>query len=340
MKKLQILMVHGFKEEHLNTLDAFSEKITLYRERARTPEEVAVALDTYPDAEVLYSIHTPQSWADQWKIRWIQIHYAGSDHVLLDAIPHYVKLTTASGVNSVAVAEHAISLILALRRRLSLALRLQSQCSWPEPKDRWRAFARPLLRGETIGILGYGSIGREIGRVAKSLGMRVLVYKRNPNQKKDRGFVLPGTGDPDGSIPDFFYGPEDLHGLLNESDVIVNVLPATIQTEKILDQEAFAAMKTSALFISIGRGKTVDEAALIKAIERGTLSGVGLDVFETEPLAPSSPLWQFDNVIISPHIGGFFSRYDEIAMFLFQENLSRYLSGKHLLNKVDRKLGY
>ncbi|MBT8489881.1 MAG: D-2-hydroxyacid dehydrogenase, partial [Deltaproteobacteria bacterium] len=197
-----------------------------------------------------------------------------------------------------------------------------------------------LLRGETIGILGYGSIGREIGRVAKSLGMRVLVYKRNPSQKNDRGFVLPGTGDPDGSIPDLFYGPDDLHGILNESDIIVNVLPSTVQTEKILDQEAFASMKTCSLFISIGRGKTVDETALIEAIERGTLSGAGLDVFEIEPLSPSSPLWQFDNVIISPHIGGFFSRYDEIAMILFRENLSRYISGKHLLNRVDRRFGY
>jgi len=340
MKKLQILMVHGFKEEHLGTLDAFSEKIELYRKKAGTPEEVAVALDTYPDAEILYTIHTPRSWSDRWNIRWIQIHYAGSDHVLLDAIPRHVKLTTASGVNSVAVAEHALSLILALTRCLPFALKSQSQRSWPEPKDRWLTFARPLLRGETIGILGYGSIGREIGRVAKSLGMRVLVYKRNPNQKKDRGFVLPGTGDPDGSIPDFFYGPGDLHGLLNESDVIVNVLPATIQTEKILDREAFAAMKTRSLFISIGRGKTVDETALIEAIERGTLSGAGLDVFETEPLALSSPLWQFDNVIISPHIGGFFSRYDEIAMILFRENLRRYMSGKYLLNRVDRRLGY
>jgi len=340
MKKLQILMTHGFKEEHLGALVAFSEKVTLYRERARTPEEVAVALDTYPDAEILYTIHTPRLWSDRWNIRWIQIHYAGSDHVLLEAIPRHVKLTTASGVNSVAVAEHALSLILALRRCLPLALRLQSQRSWPESKDRWLAFARPLLRGETIGILGYGSIGREIGRVAKSFGMRVLVYKRNPNQKNDRGFVLPGTGDPDGSIPDLFYGPDDLHGILNESDIIVNVLPSTVQTEKILDREAFASMKTCSLFISIGRGKTVDETALIEAIERGTLSGAGLDVFETEPLPPSSPLWQFDNVIISPHIGGFFSQYDEIAMILFRENLSRYMSGKHLLNRVDRRLGY
>lgn len=338
--KLHVLIVHGFKEEHLGTLDAFSGKITLYRERARTQEEVAEALDAYPDAEILYTIHTPQLWSNRWNIRWIQIHYAGSDHVSLDKIPRHVELTTASGVNSVAVAEHTLSLILALRRHLPLVLRLQSQCSWPEPKDRWHAFARPLLRGETIGILGYGSIGREIGRMAKSLGMRVIVYKRDPARKKDRGFILSGTGDPDGLIPDIFYGPADLHGILNESDIVVNVLPATVKTEKILDREAFSAMKNSALFINIGRGKTVDESALIEAIERGTLSGAGLDVFESEPLSPSSPLWQFDNVIISPHMGGFFSRYDEIAMILFRENLSRYLSGKPLLNRVDRKLGY
>jgi phosphoglycerate dehydrogenase-like enzyme len=340
MKKIPVLIVHGFKQKHLDTIGDISEKIRVYRERARTPEEVVAMLDMYSDAEVLYTIHTPHSWSDQWNIRWIQIHYAGSDHVSLDAIPRHVELTTASGVNSVAVAEHTFSLILSLRRRLPLVLRFQSRRSWPEPKDRWDSFAGPLLRGKTIGILGYGSIGREVGRMAKSFGMRILVCKRDPNQKHDHGFILPGTGDPDGSIPDSFYGPDDLHLMLNESDIVVNVLPATIKTKKMLDRDAFSAMKASSLFVSVGRGKTVDESALIEAIEKGTLSGAGLDVFETEPLPLSSPLWGFDNVIISPHIGGFFSQYDDIAMILFRENLSRYLTGKNLLNMVDRNLGY
>ena len=340
MEKLSVLIVHGFKPDHLTTLDDLSEDITISSERARTPEEVAGALDNHPNADVLYTIHTPKIWSPRWNIQWIQIHFAGADHIPLDAIPQHLELTTASGANSVAVAEHAFALILALSRDIPGILDNQRERLWPESRNRWKTFALPLLRGKTIGILGYGSIGREIARMSKAFGMNVLACKRNQEETEDRGFILPGTGDPDGSIPDSYYGHDRLHDMFHASDIIVNALPATPETTHLLDEQAFKAMKPSSIFISIGRGKTVDEKALIEAIVNGQISGAGLDVFDTEPLPSSSPLWQFKNVIISPHIGGFFSLYDETAMILFRENLGRYLSGKPLLNRVHRKLGY
>lgn len=338
MKKVKVLITQDFKPDHLAILDDLSEKLVLRQEKLRSPEDLTKTLNKCPDVEILYSINTPKKWSPHWNLRWIQNHYAGIDHISLDAIPDYVILTTLSGVNSVPMAEHTFALILALRRRIPRILDLQRRRIWPE--KRWKKFAQPLLRGETIGILGYGSIGREVARLAKAFGMRVLAYKRNPDQTKDSGFILPETGDPDGSIPDGYYGHDGLYEMLNASDVVVNVLPATPETEGLLDERAFAAIKPSSIFISMGRGKTVDENALIEAIKSGHIAGAGLDVFAMEPLPAMSPLWDLENVIISPHIGGSFDRYDEFCMILFRENLGRYLTGKPLLNKANRKVGY
>jgi phosphoglycerate dehydrogenase-like enzyme len=340
MKKTTVLITHNFKPGHLIVLDAFADKIDVHLERARTPGEVTNALAKYPDTEILYTIHTPHTWSLQWAVRWIQTHFAGIDHMSIDVIPDEVAITTASGVNSIAVAEHAIALVLALRKQIPKTVDLQNNRMWLDIKTKWKTFAHPLLRDETIGILGYGSIGRELARIAKALGMKILAFKRDPRRTEGTGFIISGTGDPDGSIPHAYYGPDRLFEMLGACDIVVNVLPATPETRGIMNKAAFDAMKSSAIFVSIGRGKTVNEAALIETIKRGHLSGAGLDVFETEPLPPSSPLWKFENVIVSPHIGGFFSQYNDTAMILFRENMDRYLSGKTLLNRVDRKLGY
>lgn len=338
MKKVEVLITRAFKPDLLATLDDLSEKLVLRQEKLHSPEDLATALNKHPEAEVLYSINTPKIWSPHWNLRWIQNHYAGINHIYHDAIPDHVILTTASGTNSITMAEHTFALILTLRRRIPQLLDFQHKHTWPE--KRWKKFAQPLLRGKTMGILGYGSIGREIARLAKAFGMRVLAYKRNPDQTRDSGFTIPGTGDPDGSIPTHYYGADRLYEILKASDIVVNVLPATGETEGLLDEKAFAAMKPSSIFISVGRGKTVDENALIEAIKGGDLAGAGLDVFATEPLPASSPLWHLNNVIISPHVGGSFDQYDEFCMILFRENLARYLAGKPLLNRVNRKLGY
>jgi phosphoglycerate dehydrogenase-like enzyme len=277
-------------------------------------------------------------WQPEWRVRWIQCHYAGIEHIKLDVIPDHVKLTTASGIHSIVISENSFAFILALRRRIPLMLDYQHGAVWSKTKDM--EFKQPLLFGQKIGILGYGSLGREIARKAKAFGMIVLAYKRNPIQKHDTGFAISGTGDPEGSIPAAYYGPENLHELLRSSDVVVNVLPATAETKGLLDSKAFAAMKQGALFINIGRAHAVDEKALIQALESGHLGGAGLDVYSEEPLPESSPLWKFPNVIISPHVGGTFTQYFEFCVQLFSENLARYLEGKSLLNEVDKVQGY
>jgi len=340
MKKTTILVTHNFKPHHLQHLDDVADSAEVLQHGARTSKEVNDALNRYPETEVLYTIQTPTLWSPEWQLTWIQLHYAGVDHVRFDILPEHVEITTASGVNSTAIAEHTFTLILALQRRIPDILALQSEKSWPDIRTRWHTFARPLLQGSTIGILGYGSIGREVARMAKAFGMAVLAYKRNPTIREDKGFIASGTGDPGGTLPDAYYDPEHLLDMMAECDVVVNSLPATPATRKLITAESFGAMKPTSLFINIGRGTTVDEEALIGAIETGQISGVGLDVFATEPLPPDSPLWTYDNVIISPHVGGFFAQYDDTAMELFCENVGRYLAGRHLLNRTDRNLGY
>lgn len=336
--EVPVLITLDFTTGHLAALQSVSAALRLRKVRARTPEELEKALNLFPETRVLYTTVLPTTWSDLWAVEWVQFHWAGVDHVDFSRVPPHVRLTTASGVHAVVLAEHTFALLLALRRRIPLMVFYQARHEWP--KNRWSLFAAPLLRGQTMGILGYGSIGREVARLAQAFGMRVLAYKRNPEQRRDTGFTLPGVGDPDGSIPAAYYGPGRLHEMLGECDVVVNVLPATRETEKLLDAAAFAAMKPGAIFINIGRGKTVDEAALVDALRSGKLAGAGLDVFAQEPLPPQSPLWDLENVIISPHVGGFFPEYDDVCVELFRQNLERFLKGEPLLNEVDRATGY
>ena len=333
-----VLITLNFTDEHLAKLQSVSPQLRLCRVPARTPEEIGRALNEHPDAQVLYTTVLPPTWNSKWAVRWVQFHWAGVDHVDFSRVPPHVRLTTASGVHAVVLGEHTFALLLALWRRVVHMLHFQEQHEWP--KNRWNLFAAPLLRGRTMGILGYGSIGREVARLASAFGIRVLAYKRNPSMTRDTGFMLPGTGDPKGTIPEAYYGPGQLHEMLGQCDVVVNVLPATPETERLVDAKAFAAMKPGAIFINIGRGKTVDEGALVEALRNGQLAAAGLDVFAQEPLPPESPLWDLDNVIISPHVGGFFQEYDDVCVELFRQNLTRFLKGEPLLNEVDRKTGY
>ena len=190
-----------------------------------------------------------------------------------------------------------------------------------------------------MGIVGYGSIGREVGRLGKAFGMRVLALRRSAGQAKE-GYASEHTGDRAGAIPEQFYTPDQLHQMLSRCDYVVVALPLTHETKHLVGEAELRAMKASAYLVNIARGAIVDEQALVRALREGWIAGAGLDVFEREPLPDDSPLWAMDNVLISPHVAGFTPRYDERATALFVENLGRYLSGEPLLNLVDKTRGY
>jgi len=170
--------------------------------------------------------------------------------------------------------------------------------------------------------------------------MTVLALKRAPEVRADDGWTLEGCGDPEGKIPKRFYGPDQRDAILAESDFIVVTLPLSPHTRGFIGAKQFAAMKPGAYVVNIGRGDVIDERAMIEALEQKRIAGVGLDVFEREPLPKESPLWDFEEAILTPHMAGGHRGYTDKACALFAENLRRFRSGRALLNLFDPKLGY
>ena len=194
-----------------------------------------------------------------------------------------------------------------------------------------------VIRGRTAVIVGYGSIGREVARQLSALGMRIIAVKARPYDRHDIAFRVPGTGDPDGSIPERIVADAALREAVREADVVVVTMPLTDASRGIVWAEVIAALPPRAWLINISRGPLVDEPALLEALRRGRLAGAVLDVFGQEPLPPDSPWWDAPNVIVTPHASGDTLRFlDELVV----ENVRRYLAGEPLLNQVDPERGY
>jgi phosphoglycerate dehydrogenase-like enzyme len=289
---------------------------------------------------VLLTFRLPRDARDRAPgLRWIQLLSAGADHALGGPLKgSSITLTTASGIHATPIAEYTLGSMLAYAHRIHLSLRAQIRHEW----SRSRNLSEPLgeLRGCTIGIIGYGSIGRETGRLAAAFGMKVLALKRNPDDRADSGWCPAGLGDPEGKIPARFFGSDEREAILRESDYVDVTLPLTDHTRKFIGEREFAAMKPGAYLVNIGRGKVIDEAAMAAALKAGKIGGAGLDVFENEPLEANSPLWDMENVIITPHISGDSLDYLGKACELFAENLKRFAENRPLLNVVDPNLGY
>jgi phosphoglycerate dehydrogenase-like enzyme len=207
--------------------------------------------------------------------------------------------------------------------------------------DRANVFNPHPLRGKTVGIVGYGNIGRELARAADALGMTVLATKRDVmHPADDDSYHEAGTGDPEGEIPRRLYPPQALGSMAKECDFLVVTSPLTDETRHMVNAAVLKQMKKTAILINVGRGAVVDEAALIEALQAGRIGGAALDVFEQEPLPPESPLWKMENVIIAPHVSGSSAVYEDKLIDLFEENLQRYFDGRPLLNRVHRDRGY
>lgn len=333
MSTLNVLVTMPFGGALLDRVRALSPALRV----EQAPPDSA----DYSQTDVLYCFMPPRDLSRAPRLKWVQLHLAGVnllyDHSIYQTD---IPLATTSGVHAASVAEYAFALLLALTHRVPRMLEWQHKGTWPPDGRRWDLFVPTEVRGASIGIVGYGSIGREVARIARTFAMRILVTKRDLHERVDKGYRLPGTGDPGGILPDEWVPPERLHDLLRASDFVVNCLPLTPETEHMLGEAAFRAMKATAYFINVGRGATVDESALARALAERRIAGAALDVFSQEPLPGDSPLYRLENVILSPHVSGFIPSYDEKCTDLFVENLRRYLEGEELLNLVDRRRGY
>lgn len=336
---LNVLVTMPFGEARLNRLRAVALDLAV--------ASADPASADYGRVDVLYAGDPPRELARAPNLKWVQVHMAGVN--ALHDHPLYTKttipITTTSGVHAATIAEYALTVILALAHRVPRMVEWRIKGRWPADEQRWPLFVPVELRDATLGVIGYGNIGRELARMATTaLGMRVLACKRDPSRRHDEGYRLPGTGDPDGGLPEAWFPPARLRELLARSDVVVMCAPLTAETHGMIGPEEVAAIKPSAFFVNVGRGATVDETALAAALKGGRLAGAAVDVFSEEPPPIGHPLYALDtaldNVIVSPHVSGFLASYDDRCTALFAENLRRLLGGEPLLNLVDRARGY
>jgi phosphoglycerate dehydrogenase-like enzyme len=275
------------------------------------------------EAEVIYGFRFPKNMiARAPKLKWVQVMSAGVDRFLDNEFRQSsVMMTNVSGIHATPIGELVIELMLMFAKQAPLCFQLKQE-------KQWQRFMPTVLRAKTVGIVGLGNIGGEVARLAKAFGMRVVAIRRSAKRVARARYV------------DILLPREQLTRLLSESDFVVLSLPFTSETNKLIGEKELRAMKPTAYLINIARGSIVDEEALIRALDKHWIAGAGLDVFATEPLPPDSRLWEFANVIFSPHIAGGMEDYNIRATELFCENLRRYLSGKNLINVIDKKTGY
>jgi phosphoglycerate dehydrogenase-like enzyme len=332
----KILVNAPFPEELMQKIRAVSTQITVEQSAHDSYDWPA---ERRTDAEVIYTRGGVPAPEQAPNLHWVQTHYAGVDG--LAGTPLWdsdILISSSSGIHAPNMAQYVMTQILVWAGRVPEWTAVQQQAHWP--RNRWNRFLPDELRGRTLGILGYGSVGRELARLAKPFGMRILVTKRDARQVRDTGYVIPNTGDPQGELPDRIYPSEATRSMLAECDYAVLTLPLTEKTRNLIDANMLKEMPAHAYLINVGRGGLIVEDDLIRGLKKGWIAGAGLDVFETEPLPDDNPLWKMENVVLTPHVSGFTAAYDGRAVDLFVENLRRYLAGDPLFNVVNREEGY
>jgi phosphoglycerate dehydrogenase-like enzyme len=281
------------------------------------------------------------------KLVWVHSATAGVERVLTPtALARGLAITNARGVFSRPIAEYVMLMMLAVSRRLPHLLELQRERTWQPLEAR-------EMRDVTVGILGYGSIGRAVASLATAFGSRVLATRRRRSDATGAADSTTGARAPTGggALADAGEQPDveprvellamdDLPRLLEQSDFVVLALPLTSDTEDLLDAEMLGRMKPGAWLINIARGRLVDERALARSLSDGSLGGAVLDTFRDEPLPADSPLYELPNVIITPHTAWSSGRVLDRSVELFCENLRRFSSGEPLHNIVDPGIGY
>lgn len=308
---MHILVTHETTEEQLSQIKALipGGEITL----AHKDEEIRQAMLT---ADVIWgSRFLPEVLPKATNLQLIQVSSAGVERLMVaELVEHKAVLANARGIHGPTIAEHVFLLMLGLARDLPAMLHAADRREWTRSTP-------VLLHGQTLGIVGYGSIGQAIAARAKAF----IATRRHasPDQWADQ-------------VWDDSHLPE----LLAQSDYVVLAIPLTKETYHLIGAVELDMMKDNAVLINIARGQVVDEQALIACLQANSIKGAGLDVFETEPLPEDSPLWTMENVIVTPHVAGSMPDYDGQAFTIFLENLRLLLTGQPLINVVDKRAGY
>ena len=256
-------------------------------------------------------------------VEWVHSRSAGLDGLLFpELVESPARLTNGSGIYSESLGEFVVGAILYFAKDLRRMIRNQAAGTW-EPFDIVE------VHGQTVGIVGYGDIGRAVATRVRALGMRVLGVKRHgPPARND---------DP---LAERIYGPEGLIEMISRSDYVVVAAPLTPETMGLIGEPEIAAMKPDAVLINVGRGPVIEEAALVKALSKKRIKGAALDVFDTEPLPEGHPFYKLENVLLSPHCADHTPDWLDQAMRFFLTQFEWFRKGEPLKNVVDKKLGY
>ena len=335
---IEVLITMPFPESLLNRLSEVSPRLKFTVVKANKPDDISP--EVWARTEVLYTARVLPALELVPNLHWIQFHWAGVDHIIDEPLLRKPELvaTTLSGAAVTQVAEYIVMMILALGHHVPEMVAYQKRADWP--RDRWERFAPVELRDSTVGIVGYGSIGRQVARLLSNFGAIVLATKRDAMNPQDFDYIPEGTGDPGGDYLQRLYPSEALRSMLKECDFVAVCVPKSPSTTNLIKAEELATMKPSAYLVDVSRGSIVDHNALISVLKDRKIAGAALDVFPEEPLPADSPLWKLPNVLITPHIAGITTQYDERAVEMFSANLTRYLAGLPLYNCIDLDRGY
>jgi phosphoglycerate dehydrogenase-like enzyme len=282
---------------------------------------------------VLFCTFPPSNSADLRNLRWVQISSTGySQLVGLDLVAHGVRATNARGCFDVPIGEWCAAMMVNLARDLRQMIRNQEQAVW----DRSARFQREV-RGLTVGLWGYGGLARETARLAKQMGLHVHVLTRSGRVEPRRlVYTVPGTGDPEGMLPDRVFGTGQELDFLAALDFLVLALPLTKATEGLIGERELRALPRSAYLLNPARGPIVHLDALLRALREGWIAGAALDTHYHYPMPPDHPLWQLPNVIFTPHIAGssLSQRFRARLWDIFVTNAHRFVRGEPLLNAL------
>src|ERR1700678_3427836 len=289
----------------------------------RTPEAFAGAVN---DPVIILAWSAPKKLLRDVflmckNVLWVHSRSAGLDSVLFpELVSSNVPMTNGSGVFSQSLGEFSLAAILYFAKDFRRMLRNQMAGVWEQ-------FDVEEIDTQTVGIVGYGDIGRAVAKRVRPMGMQVLATKRHP---------------PPGSDPnvDQFYKPEDLMEMLGRCDYVVVSLPLTPETHHLISDAQFAAMKPTAVVINVGRGPVIDQAAIVRALTAKRIKGAGLDVFEVEPLPPGDPMYKLENGLLAPHFADHTKEWLNQAMRFFLDQDRRFVNGEPLWNVVNKSLGY
>jgi phosphoglycerate dehydrogenase-like enzyme len=293
-----------------------------------TPEPV---LEAIADAEVYFGFGiAPDAFREAGRLRWVHSGAAVIGSSLFpEMLESEVLLTNSAGVYAEPMADQALAMMLYFTRGLDGAVAGMRAREWRREAIVGPGGGVTELAGAVVGIVGYGGIGRALGRRARALGMRVWALRRGEPAESERLEEV-----------EWVSGASGLDELLRASDYVVLTVPETSETTGLIGERELALMPRTTVLINVARGRILDEEALASALGAGRLRGAGLDVFREEPLPSDSPLWELDNALITPHIGGTSQRFWDRQTELMIRNIGNYLAGLPLENLVDKRLGY